>query len=44
MKRLLSAAVALAFTVSAVAKGPLVDVSVIDRDTGSTLPTYRHDG
>jgi len=45
MKTLLSAAVALALCVSAAAQaGSLVDVSVIDRDTGSTLPTHRHDG
>jgi len=45
MKALLSAAVALALSVSAVAQaGSLVDVSVIDRDTGSVLATHRHDG
>jgi hypothetical protein len=45
MKALLSAAVALALSVSAAAKaGSLVDVSVIDRDTGATLQTVRHDG
>ena len=45
MKSLLSAAVALALSVSAAAQaGSLVDVSVIDRDTGSVLPTHRHDG
>jgi len=45
MKSLLSAAVAVALSLSAAAQaGPLVDVSVIDRDTGSVLPTHRHDG
>jgi hypothetical protein len=45
MKSLLSAAVAVALTFSAAAHaGSLVDVSVIDRDTGSVLPTHRHDG
>src|SRR5262249_54451873 len=45
MKRLLFAAVALAFCVSAAAKGgSIVDVTVIDRDTGSTLSPYRQDG
>ena len=45
MKSLLSAAVALALSISASAQaGSLVDVSVIDRDTGSVLPTHRHDG
>jgi hypothetical protein len=45
MKVLLSAAIALALCTSAAAKGgPLVDVSVIDRDTGSTLQTLSHDG
>jgi hypothetical protein len=45
MKSLLSAAVALALSISAPAQaGSLVDVSVIDRDTGSVLPTHRHDG
>jgi hypothetical protein len=45
MKSLLSAAVAVALSISAVAQaGSLVDVSVIDRDTGSSLPTHRHDG
>ncbi len=46
MKTLLSAAVALALSVSAVAAkaGSLVDVSVIDRDTGTTLTTHAHDG
>jgi len=45
MKSLLSAAVAIALSISASAQaGSLVDVSVIDRDTGSVLPTHRHDG
>lgn len=45
MKSLLSVAVAVALSVSAAAKaGTFVDVSVIDRDTGSTLPTHGHDG
>ncbi|HZX91462.1 MAG TPA: hypothetical protein VFE67_12525 [Rudaea sp.] len=45
MKSLLSAAVAVALSISAAARaGSLVDVSVIDRDTGSVLPTHRHDG
>ena len=45
MKSLLSAAVAVALSFSAAAHaGSLVDVSVIDRDTGSVLPTNRHDG
>jgi len=45
MKALLSAAVALALSASAAAHaGALVDVSVIDRDTGSSLATHQHDG
>ena len=45
MKSLLSAAVAIALSISAAAHaGSLVDVSVVDRDTGSVLPTHRHDG
>ena len=42
---LLSLAVAVSLAVSAAAHaGSLVDVSVIDRDSGTTLPTYAHDG
>jgi hypothetical protein len=45
MKTLLSLAVAFSFSMSAAAHaGSLVDVSVIDRDSGATLPTYSHDG
>lgn len=45
MKSLLAAAVTVALSLSAAARaGALVDVSVIDRGTGSTLPTHRHDG
>src|SRR5512142_1355496 len=45
MKSLLSLAVAVSLSVSAAAHaGALVDVSVIDRDTGTTLPTYSHGG
>lgn len=45
MKSLLAAAVALALTASAAAHaGSLVDVTVIDRDTGTTLSTYRQAG
>jgi len=45
MKSLLSAAVAVALSISAAAHaGSLIDVSVIDRDTGASLPTHRHDG
>jgi hypothetical protein len=45
MKSLLAAAVAAALSLSAAAHaGSLVDVTVIDRDTGSTLPAHRHDG
>jgi len=45
MKTLLSLAVALSLSMSAAAHaGSLVDVSVIDRDSGATLPTYSHDG
>ncbi|MGH8042134.1 MAG: hypothetical protein ACREPN_08845 [Rudaea sp.] len=45
MKTLLSLAVAAALSVSAAARaGTLVDVGVIDRDTGSTLPTYARGG
>jgi hypothetical protein len=45
MKTLLSAAIAaaLSFSVSAQA-GTLVDINVIDRDTGSILPTHVRDG
>ena len=45
MKSLLAVLVAAAFSCSATARaGNLVDVGVIDRDTGSTLPTHYHDG
>ena len=45
MNALLSAAVTLALSVSAAARaGSLVDVTVIDRDTGSTLAAHSHDG
>lgn len=45
MKTLLSLAVCAALSVSAAARaGSLVDVSVIDRDTGAVLQTYVHDG
>ena len=45
MKVLLSALIAAAFTCSsAIHAGNLIDVGVIDRDTGTTLPTHMHDG
>jgi len=45
MKTLLSLAVVTALSVSAAAQaGALVDVTVVDRDSGATLPTYQHDG
>lgn len=45
MKSLLSIAVAVSLSLSAAAHaGNLVDVSVIDRDTGTILPAYTHDG
>ncbi|HEY4350695.1 MAG TPA: hypothetical protein VGN31_05685, partial [Paraburkholderia sp.] len=45
MKALLSVAVAAALSMSAVAKaGSLVDVTVVDRDSGSILPAHRHGG
>src|SRR5215469_743853 len=45
MKTLLSLAVCAALSMSAAARaGALVDVSVVDRDSGATLPTYQHDG
>lgn len=45
MKVLLSALIAAAFSCSsAVHAGNLLDVGVIDRDTGATLPTHIHDG
>jgi hypothetical protein len=45
MKSLLSFAVAVSLSVSAAAHaGALVDVSVIDRDSGTTLPAYAHGG
>jgi len=45
MKSLLSLAVALSLSLSAAAHaGNRVDVSVIDRDSGATLPTYSHGG
>ncbi|MBU6199595.1 MAG: hypothetical protein KGP08_08060 [Xanthomonadaceae bacterium] len=45
MKTLLALAVVASLSVSATAHaGMLVDVSVIDRDTGTTLPAYQHDG
>jgi hypothetical protein len=45
MKSLLAVLVAAAFSCSPAARAAtLVDVGVIDRDTGSTLPTLMHDG
>lgn len=45
MKSLLAVLVAAAFSCSSAARAAnLVDVGVIDRDTGSTLPTHMHDG
>ena len=45
MKTLLAFAIAASLTVSATAHaGALVDVCVIDRDTGTTLPAFLHDG
>ncbi len=45
MKSLLAVLVAAAFSCSAPARaGNLVDVGVIDRDTGATLPTHMKDG
>ena len=45
MKRLLATALIAALGCTSYAQaGSLVDVNVIDRDTGSTLPTYQHDG
>jgi len=45
MKSLLAAAVAVALSLSAATQaGSLVDVAVVDRDTGATLPAYRHAG
>jgi hypothetical protein len=45
MKSLLAVLVAAAFSCSSTAHAAnLVDVGVIDRDTGSTLPTHMHDG
>lgn len=45
MKTLLALAVIAGLSLSAAARaGNLVDVSVIDRDTGVTLPAYPHDG
>ena len=45
MKSLLAILVTAAFSCSSAARaGNLVDVGVIDRDTGSTLPTHMHGG
>ena len=45
MKSLLAVLVTAAFSCSSAARaGNLVDVGVIDRDTGSTLPTHMHGG
>jgi len=45
MKLLLSALITTTLACSAAAHaGNLVDVGVIDRDTGATLPTHYHDG
>lgn len=45
MKSLLAVLVAAAFSCASPARaGNLVDVGVIDRDTGTTLPTHMHDG
>ncbi len=45
MKSLLAVLVTAAFSCSSAARaGNLVDVGVIDRDTGSTLPTHMHNG
>lgn len=37
-------AVLCALSATACAARPLVDLSIVDRDTGSTLPTYQHYG
>ena len=45
MKSLLAVATALCLCLSATVRaGSLVDVNVIDRDNGSTLPTHYHHG
>jgi hypothetical protein len=45
MKTLLSVAIALSLSVSAVTRaGSLIDVTVIDRDTGASLTPHYHDG
>ncbi len=45
MKSLLAVLVAAALSCSSAARaGNLVDIGVIDRDSGITLPTYPHDG
>jgi len=41
---ILSSSIAAAFACSPAKAGNLVDVGVIDRDTGTTLPTHYHDG
>lgn len=45
MKSLLSIAVAVSLSISACAKaGSLLDLNVVDRDTGAVLTTHWHDG
>jgi len=41
---ILSSSIAAAFACAPAKAGNLVDVGVIDRDTGTTLPTHYHDG
>lgn len=44
MKGAWLAAALVGFTLKAQAVGSLVDVQILDRDTGAVLPTYRHHG
>src|SRR4249919_3146097 len=44
MKRLCAIAIAAFASAQALAVGNLADISVTDRETGETLPVYRHRG
>ena len=44
MKGIWAILIMAGFTIDAQALGSLADVEVLDRDTGATLPTYRHHG
>ena len=44
MRYVIGLALAAAFATPALAVGRLADINIVDRDSGRTLPTYRHGG